>query len=39
MSTIKLRQAEFTEAVDTDDAFRNALQSLTDHKFQPSVGN
>jgi hypothetical protein len=39
VSTIKLRQAGFTEAVDTEDAFRNALQSLIDHKFLPPVGN
>ena len=35
VSTIKLRQAGFTDVVDTEDAFRNALQSLIDHKFLP----
>lgn len=35
VSTIKLRQAGFTEAIDTEDAFRNGLQSLIDHRFLP----
>jgi nucleoside-diphosphate-sugar epimerase len=35
VSTIKLRRAGFTKVVDTEDAFRNALQSLIDHKFLP----
>jgi hypothetical protein len=35
VSTIKPRQAGFTETIDTEDAFRNALQSLIDHKFLP----
>jgi nucleoside-diphosphate-sugar epimerase len=35
ISTIKLRQAGFTETIDSEDAFRNALQSLIDHKFLP----
>jgi nucleoside-diphosphate-sugar epimerase len=35
VSTIKLRQAGFTKVVDTEDAFRSALQSLIDHKFLP----
>jgi hypothetical protein len=35
VSTIKLRQAGFTKTVDTEDAFRNALQSLIDNKFLP----
>jgi hypothetical protein len=35
VSTIKLRQAGFTETIDTQDAFRNALKSLIDHKFLP----
>src|ERR1700719_3404300 len=35
VSTVKLRQAGFTEAIDTEDSFRNALQSLIDHKFLP----
>ena len=33
VSTIKLRQAGFTKAVDTEDAFRNALQLLIDRKL------
>jgi nucleoside-diphosphate-sugar epimerase len=39
VSTIKLRQAGFTETIDTEDAFRNALQSLIDHRFLPPTGN
>ena len=39
VSTIKLRQAGFTETIDTEDAFRNALQSLIDHKFLPPAAN
>ena len=39
VSTIKLRQAGFTEAVDTEDAFRKALQSLIDHKFLPPAAS
>jgi nucleoside-diphosphate-sugar epimerase len=35
VSTIKLRQAGFTKTVDTEDSFRNALQSLIDHKLLP----
>jgi hypothetical protein len=35
VSTIKLRQAGFTQTIDTEDAFRNALQSLIDHWFLP----
>src|SRR6201987_5137581 len=35
VSTIKLRQAEFVETIDTEIAFRNGLQSLIDHKFLP----
>lgn len=35
MSTIKLRQAGFTKTTDTEDSFRNALQSLIDHKLLP----
>jgi hypothetical protein len=35
VSTIKLRQAGFTKAIDTEDSFRNALQSLIDHKLLP----
>jgi nucleoside-diphosphate-sugar epimerase len=37
VSTIKLRQAGFTETIDTEDSFSNALQSLVDHKFLPSA--
>lgn len=33
VSTIKLRQAGFTETIDTEDAFRSALQSLIDYRF------
>jgi nucleoside-diphosphate-sugar epimerase len=35
VSTIKLRQAGFTRTIDTEDSFRNALQSLIDHKLLP----
>ena len=35
VSTIKLRQAGFTRVIDTEDSFRNALQSLIDHKLLP----
>jgi nucleoside-diphosphate-sugar epimerase len=35
VSTIKLRQAGFTGTIDTEDSFRNALQSLIDRKFLP----
>jgi nucleoside-diphosphate-sugar epimerase len=35
VSTVKLRQAGFTKTIDTEDAFRNALQSLIDHKLLP----
>lgn len=37
VSTVKLRQAGFTETVDTEDSFRSALQSLMDRKFLPSA--
>ena len=33
VSTIKLRQAGFTKTIDTEDSFRNALQSLIDQKL------
>jgi nucleoside-diphosphate-sugar epimerase len=33
VSTIKLRQAGFTKTIDTEDSFRNALQSLIDRKL------
>ncbi|MCI2420874.1 SDR family oxidoreductase [Saccharopolyspora sp. K220] len=35
VSTIKLRQAGFTKTIDTEVSFRNALQSLIDHKLLP----
>ena len=35
VSTIKLRQAGFTKTIDTEDAFRSALQSLIDRKLLP----
>jgi hypothetical protein len=35
VSTIKLRQAGFTRTIDTEDSFRNGLQSLIDHKLLP----
>ena len=35
VSTVKLRQAGFTKTIDTEVSFRNALQSLIDHKFLP----
>jgi nucleoside-diphosphate-sugar epimerase len=35
VSTIKLRQAGFTKTVDTEESFRNALQSLIDHMLLP----
>jgi len=35
VSTVKLRQAGFTKTIDTEDSFRNALQSLIDRKFLP----
>jgi len=35
VSTIKLRQAGFTKTIDTEDSFRNALQSLIDRKLLP----
>ncbi|MGB9248911.1 MAG: SDR family oxidoreductase [Mycobacterium sp.] len=37
VSTVKLRHAGFTATIDTQDAFRNGLQSLIDHKFLPPV--
>jgi nucleoside-diphosphate-sugar epimerase len=35
VSTVKLRQAGFTKALDTEDSFRDALRSLIDHKILP----
>jgi nucleoside-diphosphate-sugar epimerase len=35
VSTVKLRQAGFTNTVDTEVSFRNALQSLIDRKLLP----
>jgi nucleoside-diphosphate-sugar epimerase len=37
VSTVKLRQAGFTKTIDTENAFRNALQSLLDHKLLPAA--
>jgi len=39
VSTIKLRQAGFTKTIDTEDSFRNALQSLINHKLLPPAAN
>jgi nucleoside-diphosphate-sugar epimerase len=39
VSTIKLRQAGFTTTIDTENSFRNALQSLIDHKLLPPRSN
>ncbi len=35
VSTIKLRQAGFTKTIDTEQAFRNALHSLSERKLLP----
>jgi nucleoside-diphosphate-sugar epimerase len=35
VSTIKLRQAGFSRTIDTEEAFRNALQILIDNKLLP----
>ena len=35
VSTIKLRQAGFTRTIDTEDSFRDALQSQIDQKLRP----
>jgi nucleoside-diphosphate-sugar epimerase len=39
VSTIKLRQAGFTKTIDTEESFRNALQSLIDRKLLPPAAN
>jgi nucleoside-diphosphate-sugar epimerase len=39
VSTVKLRQAGFTETFDTQDAFRTALQLLIDRKVLPPAGS
>lgn len=39
MSTVKLRQAGFAKTIDTEDAFRKALQFLLDHKLLPPPRN
>jgi nucleoside-diphosphate-sugar epimerase len=39
VSTIKLRQAGFTKTIDTEQAFRNALQSLIERKLLPPAKN
>jgi hypothetical protein len=35
VSTIKLRQAGFTTTIDTEEAFRSALQSLIERNLLP----
>jgi nucleoside-diphosphate-sugar epimerase len=35
VSTVKLRRAGFTKTIDTEDAFRNSLQSLIDRRLLP----
>jgi nucleoside-diphosphate-sugar epimerase len=37
VSTIKLRQAGFTKTIDTEQAFRSALQSLIDRRLLPQA--
>jgi nucleoside-diphosphate-sugar epimerase len=39
VSTIKLRQAGFTKTIDTEQAFRNALHSLSERKLLPPTTN
>jgi nucleoside-diphosphate-sugar epimerase len=39
VSTVKLRQAGFTKTIDTEVSFRNALQSLIDHKLLPPTAS
>jgi hypothetical protein len=39
VSTIKLRQAGFTKTIDTEQAFRNALQLLIERKLLPPAKN
>jgi hypothetical protein len=39
INTIKLRQAGLTETIDTENAFRNGLQPLFDHKFLPPAAS
>jgi hypothetical protein len=39
VSTVKLRQAGFAKTIDTEDAFRKALQFLLDHKLLPPPRN
>ena len=39
VSTIKLRQAGLTKTIDTERAFRNALQSLIERKLHPPANN
>jgi nucleoside-diphosphate-sugar epimerase len=39
VSTIKLRQAGFTKTIDTEQAFRKALQSLIERKLLPPANN
>jgi nucleoside-diphosphate-sugar epimerase len=39
VSTIKLRQAGFTKTIDTENSFRDALQSLIDRKLLPPAAS
>jgi nucleoside-diphosphate-sugar epimerase len=39
VSTIKLRQAGFTKSIDTEQAFRNAFQSLIERKLLPPASH
>ena len=39
VSTIKLRQAGFTKTIDTEQAFRSALQSLIERKLLPPAAH
>jgi nucleoside-diphosphate-sugar epimerase len=39
VSTIKLRQAGFTKTIETEQAFRNAFQSLIERKLLPPASN
>jgi hypothetical protein len=39
VSTVKLRQAGFAKTIDTEDAFRKALQFLLDHKLVSPPSN
>src|SRR5258706_14655061 len=39
VSTIKLRQVGLTKTINTEDSFRNALQSLIDQRRRPPAGS